>query len=97
MGILEMRSSLNEQNKEKNIPTLPHTTPDWVVCSIYEKRNGLTLTPLPAEVRKKFEERQSGINGDTEMRRRKAAQLLAEIAAEGDEELRLRAQASLLL
>jgi hypothetical protein len=94
----EMRSLLNEQNAGKGLPSLPDTFPDWCVRSIFEKRNNLPQTELPAEVRKKMK-RLSELNiiGHSETRQQKSARLMAEIAADGDAELILKAQASLLL
>lgn len=53
MGIQEMRSSINAENGKKNCPELPPTTPDWVIRGIFEKRNGLPISELPAQVRNK--------------------------------------------
>jgi hypothetical protein len=52
------------------------------VKSIYERRNGLPLSPLPAEVRKKMETRQANISGEVAVRKLRAQKVLAEIAAE---------------
>ena len=48
MQIAEMRSSLVAAFNCKNgeLPSMP----DWVTRRIYEKRHGLSLTPLPREV-----------------------------------------------
>jgi hypothetical protein len=63
MGILEMRSSIDKGNAAKNLPALPPTAPDWVVRGVYEKRNNLPLTPLPAEVRSKVVKLASAVRG----------------------------------
>jgi hypothetical protein len=47
MNIKEMRLSLNN----KSAGAVPDTAPDWVVRGIYEKVNGLPLTPIPAGLR----------------------------------------------
>jgi hypothetical protein len=98
MKVAEMRSALNVQNAKKGLPELPDTFPDWCIRSIFEKRNGLPETELPAEVRKKMKSlAELNIIGHSETRQQKAARLMAEIAAEGDADLLLKAQASLLL
>jgi hypothetical protein len=48
-NIKEMRSSLNAQFSVTG--GIPDTAPDWVVRGIFEKVNGLPLTPLPAGLR----------------------------------------------
>src|SRR6266481_6374746 len=45
MQIAEMRSAL-EANHNKNLGALP-VMPAWAVRRIFEKRSGLSLTPLP--------------------------------------------------
>lgn len=47
MQIREMRSALDAGNAGKGMPELPATMPDWAVRRTFERRNGLTLTPLP--------------------------------------------------
>jgi hypothetical protein len=48
MQIREMRSVL-EVNHDKSLGALP-AMPDWAVRRIFEKRSGMSLTPLPREV-----------------------------------------------
>ncbi len=48
MKIAEMRSAL-EANHNKNLGALP-AMPAWAVRRIFEKRSGLSLTPLPQGV-----------------------------------------------
>lgn len=50
MQIREMRSALNAGNLGKGMSELPETMPDWVVRSIYERRNRLPRTKLPAGI-----------------------------------------------
>ncbi len=57
MLVAEMRSAINKQNQEKKREELPDSFPDWAVRSIYERRNGLELTPVPAEVIRAAEQR----------------------------------------
>jgi hypothetical protein len=57
MQIAEMRSALNKQNQEKRREEIPDSFPDWAVRHIYERRNGLELTPVPAEVIREAEQR----------------------------------------
>jgi hypothetical protein len=45
MHVQEMRSAL-EADHNNSLGTLP-AMPDWVVRRVFEKRNGLSLTPLP--------------------------------------------------
>lgn len=47
MQLAEMRSALDAGNAKRGFPALPDTAPDWAIRSIYERRNGLELTPLP--------------------------------------------------
>jgi hypothetical protein len=47
--IQEMRSSLQARHDNK-MGEFPNA-PDWAVRYIYERRNGLSLTPIPHEVR----------------------------------------------
>ena len=47
MQIAEMRSALDAVNARRGMPELPESTPDWAIRGIYERRNGLSLTPLP--------------------------------------------------
>jgi hypothetical protein len=56
-SIAEIRSSLDAGNKKKGLPSLPDSFPDWAVRHIYERRNGLELTPVPAEVIREAEQR----------------------------------------
>ena len=51
MQIAEMRSVLDLQNLRKGRPELPESTPDWVVQNIFERRNGISLTPLPQKTK----------------------------------------------
>jgi hypothetical protein len=48
MHIREMRSALEAQHNN-SLGALP-AMPDWVVRRVFEKRNGLSLTPLPRGV-----------------------------------------------
>ena len=48
MHIREMRSAL-EADHNKSLGALP-VMPDWVTRRVFEKRNGLSLTPLPRGV-----------------------------------------------
>ncbi len=57
MLVAEMRSSINEQNRKKQHEPLPESAPDWVIRGIYERRNGMELTPVPAEVVREAEHR----------------------------------------
>lgn len=53
MQIAEMRTALDTQNQKEGrgkFPPLPESFPDWAVRHMYERRNGLELTPLPPEV-----------------------------------------------
>ncbi len=45
--VLEMRSSLEADHARRGMGELPNM-PAWAVRRVFEKRNGLTLTPLPA-------------------------------------------------
>lgn len=97
MNISEMRSALNAQNIRKGCPEIPDTFPDWVVRSIYEKRNNLPQTALPLEVRKKMKSlAELNIIGHSETRQQRVARVMAEIAdaeeAEEMERLKLRYQ-----
>jgi hypothetical protein len=47
MQIREMRSALNAGNVGKGMSELPESMPPWAVRNIFERRNGLPLTPLP--------------------------------------------------
>jgi hypothetical protein len=47
MQIIEMRNSVDLENLRKGAEALPESAPDWVVRGIYERRNKLSLTPLP--------------------------------------------------
>jgi hypothetical protein len=49
MQIAEMRSALQARHDSK-MGEFPNA-PDWAVRYIYERRNGLSLTPIPHEVR----------------------------------------------
>jgi hypothetical protein len=49
MQIAEMRSALQARHDNK-MGEFPNA-PDWAVRYIYERRNGLSLTPIPHEVR----------------------------------------------
>lgn len=84
MKIAEMRSVVNEQNVRKGFSELPDTFPDWCIRNIYERRNGLPQTELPAEVRKKMTSLASFTrSGNSDATRKaQATALLAEIAAE---------------
>jgi hypothetical protein len=53
MQISEMRSALNIESKKRTGEDLPPSMPDWAVRHAYERRNGLQLTPLPADVLKR--------------------------------------------
>jgi hypothetical protein len=92
MKIAEMRSSLDLANLKKGLPTLPESMPDFIVRNLFERRNGLAITPLPAEFLKKTSKFKT-----VESRKAQADRLLAEISAENDAELILKAQASLSL
>jgi len=78
MQVAEMRSSIDTENKQKGRPELPSTAPAWVVRSIYERRHGLPLTALPADV----------LNRADEARRARLQRALDEIAAEESAEVR---------
>jgi hypothetical protein len=47
MHINEMRSSLEADHAKRGMGELPNM-PAWAVRRVFEKRNGLSLTPLPA-------------------------------------------------
>jgi hypothetical protein len=47
MQIAEMRSALNVESQKRTACALPESMPDWAVRHAYERRNGLSLTPLP--------------------------------------------------
>jgi hypothetical protein len=47
MQIAEMRSALETDHAKRGMGAFPNM-PAWVVRRVFEKRNGLTLTPLPA-------------------------------------------------
>jgi hypothetical protein len=51
MLVAEMRSALNAGNVGKGMSELPETMPPWAVRHVFERRNGLHLTPIPHEVR----------------------------------------------
>jgi hypothetical protein len=57
MNIAEIRSSLDAGNRTKGLPSLPDSFPDWAVRHIYERRNGLELTPVPPEIIREAEQR----------------------------------------
>jgi hypothetical protein len=57
MQIAEMRTAIDVQNGEKRREPLPVSAPDWVVRSIYERRSGLELTPVPPETIREAEQR----------------------------------------
>jgi hypothetical protein len=90
--VAEMRSVLDMQNVKKGLPTLPDTMPDFIIRNIFERRNNLPQTPLPADFLKKTSKYKTAAT-----RKAQAERLLADIAAENDAELILKAQASLLL
>jgi hypothetical protein len=50
MKIAEMRSALDLTMQ--GMGGFPPSAPDWVVRGVYEKSQGLPLTPLPAGVRR---------------------------------------------
>lgn len=72
MKIAEMRSSIDAENKRKGHPELPSTAPSWVIRAIYERRNGLPLTELPADA----------LNRSDEGRKARLQRALDEIAAD---------------
>lgn len=72
MGIPEMRSSIDKGNAAKNLPALPPTMPDWVVLNIFERRNNLPLSPLPAEVRNKVSKFVAAVRTDANKAQRDA-------------------------
>jgi hypothetical protein len=88
----EMRSVLDAQNLAKGLPTLPETIPDFVVRNIFERRNKLPLTPLPAAFLNKTSKHKTAATRKAQVER-----LMAEITQEQDADLLLKAQASLLL
>ena len=47
MQIAEMRSALEADHAKSGMGELPKM-PAWAIRRVFEKRNGLTLTPLPA-------------------------------------------------
>jgi len=47
MQIQEMRSALEADHAKSGMGELP-TMPAWAIRRVFEKRNGLKLTPLPA-------------------------------------------------
>jgi hypothetical protein len=51
MQIQEMRSAISAQNLGSGHVELPSSMPDWAVRRVFEKRNGLPLSALPANVR----------------------------------------------
>jgi hypothetical protein len=53
MEIEKMRSRL--ETRFAKIGGFPDTAPDWVVRGVYEKSEGLPLTPLPIGVRRMTE------------------------------------------
>jgi hypothetical protein len=55
MQVSEMRSALNLESKKRTGKDLPETMPDWAVRHAYERRNGLPLTALPADVLKRVD------------------------------------------
>lgn len=57
LEVPEMRSAINAENRKKRREELPESMPDWAVRGIYERRNGLELTPVPAEVLRQAEQR----------------------------------------
>jgi hypothetical protein len=53
MQVIEMRSALNAESRKHTGEDLPESMPDWAVRHAFERRNGLTLTVLPADVLKR--------------------------------------------
>ena len=51
MQIQEMRSAISAQNLGSGHVELPSSMPDWAVKRLFENRNGLPLSALPANVR----------------------------------------------
>ena len=49
MQIHEMRSALEADHAKSGMGEFP-TMPAWAIRRIFEKRNGLTLTPLPSGI-----------------------------------------------
>ncbi|MCU1240985.1 MAG: hypothetical protein JWO71_1711 [Candidatus Acidoferrum typicum] len=47
MQIQEMRSALASEHAQRGMGEFP-SMPAWAVRRIYEKRNGLSLTPFPS-------------------------------------------------
>ena len=92
MNIMEMRSSLDLANLKKGLPTMPESMPDFIVRNLFERRERFAITPLPADFLKKTSKYKT-----VESRKTQADRLLAEITAENDAELILKAQASLSL
>jgi hypothetical protein len=52
MNIAEMRSALDSRSVAQGLGGFPSSAPDWVVRGVYEKSQGLPLTPLPAGIRR---------------------------------------------
>jgi hypothetical protein len=107
MQIREMRASIDQQNVRKGLPPLPDNAPDWVVKRMYEQRNNLPLTPLPAHIEQKrfktlaefrawiaggIKRTASADNGWAE-RRRKVEALAAELEKDAQQLDRLMRQA----
>jgi hypothetical protein len=86
--VREMRSVLDAQNATKGLPALPTSMPDFIIRHIFERRNNLPLTPLPAEFLKKISKHKTAAT-----RKAQVEKMLAGIAAEeaaDTERLRLR-------
>jgi hypothetical protein len=49
MQIAEMRSALETDHAKRGMGAFPNM-PAWAVRRVFEKRHGLSLTPLPREV-----------------------------------------------
>lgn len=101
MQISEMRSALDLENIKRGKPAFPESTPAWVIQNIYEKRNGLVITPLPKDIAVRGISSLVTPSSGNEKRRQRAQQVLDEIQAQNEAEeqmlLRLKAEAALLL
>jgi hypothetical protein len=51
LNIVEIRSGLDKMSAMKGFGSFPASAPDWVVRGVYEKSEGLPLSPLPAGIR----------------------------------------------
>ncbi len=95
MQIREMRSALETDHAKRGMGELPNM-PAWAVRRVFEKRNRLALTPLPAGIEVR------SVRSILATARRNSAQVMPKVAVDDDpsgekEKIRLRLEALKLL